>query len=174
MKIFIITIDDVFDYEGFHHDPIVKMSEEEAREQLENLYLSAKETYTDEFDSEERSDTSFSLFPDGNWGTSHYDARINEVEVEIPPRYEHIASITERCGNGESFSCILHSGTPEGLAKEVIKYLETEENERELGLDYDKERITDECHGNEASGPLCVEAKDWDTEFIISTKRIVI
>ena len=165
MKIFIITIDDVFDYEGFHHDPIVKMSEEEAREQLESLYLSAKETYTDEFDGEERSDTSFSLFPDGYWGTSHYDARISEVEVEIPPRYEHIASITERCG---------HSGTPEGLAKEVIKYLETEENERELGLEYDEKDIVEECYGNETSGPMVVAAKDWDTEFIISTKRIVI
>lgn len=174
MKIFIITIDDVFDYEGFSHDPIVKMSEEEAREQLESLYLSAKETYTDEFDSEERSDTSFSLFPDGYWGTSHYDARISEVEVEIPPRYEHIASITESCGNGESFGCILHSGTPEGLAKEIVRYLETEENERELGLEYDEKDIVEECYGNETSGPMVVAAKDWDTEFIISTKRIVI
>lgn len=123
MKIYIITIDDVFEFEGFTHKPIVKTTEEEARKELERLYKSAKETYTDEFDNEERSDTSFSLFPDGYWGTSHYDARINEVEVEIPLRYEHIASITERYGNGESFGRILHSGTPERLAKEIVKSL---------------------------------------------------
>jgi len=60
------------------------------------------------------------------------------------------------------------------LAKEVIKYLETEENERELGLEYDEKDIVEECYGNETSGPMVVAAKDWDTEFIISTKRIVI
>lgn len=81
MKLYIITVSDVFDYEGFHHEPIVKLTKKEAREELARLKRSAKETYKDEFDKSESSQSSFSLYPDGYWGTSHYDARIDEVEV---------------------------------------------------------------------------------------------
>ena len=33
-------------------------------------------------DEYKRGDSSFSLYPDGEWGTSHFDGCVNEVEVE--------------------------------------------------------------------------------------------
>ena len=84
MKLYIITIDDVNDFQGFHVTPIVKLTRKEARKELASLKRSAKETYKGEYDKEDPADPDkFSIYPDGYWGTSHYDAHIDEVEVPI-------------------------------------------------------------------------------------------
>lgn len=90
MKLFIITISDVYDYEGFHHAPIVCKTKEEAMKKLRELRETAKAELTDngnddwEWEDEVFNEKSecFSMYPDGYWGTSHYDAVIDEVEVE--------------------------------------------------------------------------------------------
>ncbi len=86
MKIFIITISEVYDFETFFNKPIAYMSEKEAQKELKRLYDSAKQEYNDKFDTEDIIEgTSFSLYPDGYHATSHYDAQINEVEVNGGP-----------------------------------------------------------------------------------------
>ena len=86
MKLYIITISDVYDFESFFIKPLAFLSEKEAQKELKRLYKSAKETYKDEYDSEDIvKGKSFSLYPDGSHGTSHYDAAISEVEVEGGP-----------------------------------------------------------------------------------------
>ena len=90
MKVFVITISDVNDNEDFHHAPIVCTTKEQAMKRLREIRDDAKfmlidngiddwETEDDFFDEESES---FSMYPDGEWGTSHYDAVIDEVEVE--------------------------------------------------------------------------------------------
>ena len=88
MKLYIITISDVYDYEGFHHAPIVCKTKEDAMRKLRDLRDNAKselidngnyDWVEDEFTNESEC---FSTYLDGQWGTSHYDATIDEVEVE--------------------------------------------------------------------------------------------
>ena len=90
MKVFVITISDVYDYEGFHHLPIVCATKEMAMKRLRELREEAKSMLIDngnddwEFEDDvfnEKSE-SFSMYPEGYWGTSHYDAVIDEVEVK--------------------------------------------------------------------------------------------
>ena len=88
MKVYVITISDVYDYEGFHTTPIVCTTKERAMQKLRDLRDSAKaelisygndDWVEDDFNEESER---FSMYPDGSWGTSHYDAVIDEVEVE--------------------------------------------------------------------------------------------
>lgn len=90
MKVFVITISDVYDYEGFHHLPIVCATKEMAMKRLRELREDAKSMLIDngnddwEFEDDvfNEKSKSFSMYPDGYWGTSHYDAVIDEVEVK--------------------------------------------------------------------------------------------
>lgn len=89
MKLYIITISDVYDYEGFHHAPIVCKTKEDAMRKLRDLRESTKAELIDlgndwewEDDAFNEKSDRFSMYPEGSWGTSHYDAVIDEVEVE--------------------------------------------------------------------------------------------
>lgn len=88
MKVFVLTIDDVYDYEGFSHRPKVFTDKEKALDALYEEYKDVKkmlaENGNDDWmeDPYKKGDSHFSLYPDGYWGTSHYDARVDEVEVE--------------------------------------------------------------------------------------------
>ncbi len=95
MKLYIITIDDVFDFEGFHTSPIVRTSEKEARKELNRLFRSAKETLKDALGSSmaiEKSKDCFDIYYDGSWSNTHYAAVINCIEVP------NIQKVTELCG----------------------------------------------------------------------------
>lgn len=87
-KVFVITISDVYDYEGYPHAPIVCRTKESAMKQLRDLHneikKGLKKSGNDDWIEDEFTEKSecFSMYPDGYWGTSHYDARIDEVEVE--------------------------------------------------------------------------------------------
>ena len=79
MKLYIITIDDVYDFEGFAHKPIVCLTKKEAQAELARIKREAKKDC--DFDTVDSSPRSFSMYNDGTWGTSHYDAIIDVVEV---------------------------------------------------------------------------------------------
>ena len=69
-KIWVITIDEVSDYESFRCCPIAYEKEEDARKALDRFRKSIKEDYADEL-------------ADG-WD---YDERVNWVEVYNPDNY---------------------------------------------------------------------------------------
>ncbi len=81
MKLFIITIEDVYDGTNNHVTPIVKTSIEEARKELNRLYDSAKETYEEQFDEFEKSEDCFDMYESGYYCQNHYSAVIDTVEV---------------------------------------------------------------------------------------------
>ena len=84
MKLYIITIDDVFDFENFHTQPIVKTSIKEARKELGRLFRSAKETLEDHLGDDmaiERNENGFDIYNDGSWSETHYAATIDCIEV---------------------------------------------------------------------------------------------
>ena len=80
MKLYIIILDEVYNDQVLQHKPIVRLSKEEARKELNELYTAGCCAYTDWVT--EKSDDSFSLYSDGEWSESHFDAEIHEVEVE--------------------------------------------------------------------------------------------
>ena len=83
MKVYVLTIDEVYDYEGFHHPPRIFTDKQKALDALHDTYIDVKKEFDDwEEDDYTEGDTCFSMYPDGEWGTSHYDARVDEVEVE--------------------------------------------------------------------------------------------
>ena len=88
MKVFVLTIDEVYEYAGFSHKPRVFTDKDNALDALYELYKDTKEELSKNGDDDwveddfKKGDSCFSLYPDGYWGTSHYDARVDEVEVE--------------------------------------------------------------------------------------------
>lgn len=85
--LYIITIDEVYDFQGFSHKPQVFKEKADAMKTLRELRENAKAELADECNDEdywsEVTSESFSIYPEGEWGTTHYDARIDEVEVEL-------------------------------------------------------------------------------------------
>lgn len=85
MKVYIITIHEIFDFEHFQHDPMAFYNFEDAKTELKNIadvVLAENEKYGYNDWEVEQTDTSFSTYPEGYWGTSHYDAKISEVEIQ--------------------------------------------------------------------------------------------
>lgn len=81
MKLYIITIEDVYEGSSEHKVPIVKTSLEEARQKLTELYNNAVQLYGDQFDVMDKSDDCFEMYEDGYYCQNHYSAVIDEVEI---------------------------------------------------------------------------------------------
>jgi hypothetical protein len=87
MKVYVLIVDDVYEYERFKHDARVFADAETALAALDKEYKDVSEMLKDNgndwvSDVYKKGFASFSMYPDGYWGTSHYDAWIDEVEVE--------------------------------------------------------------------------------------------
>lgn len=81
MKIYIVRIDDVADYETLHHDLEAFYKKDDAKKRFDEILADAKsEDWLDDWETEETED-SFSAWPNGEWGTDHYEITIEEVEV---------------------------------------------------------------------------------------------
>ena len=81
MKLYVITISDVQDFTDYPLKPVIRLTLKDARKELARLKAAAKEIYQGQYDSCVTGKDSFSLFPGEDWGNSHYDARIDVVEV---------------------------------------------------------------------------------------------
>ena len=81
MKLYIITIEDVYEGASEHTAPIVKTSLEEARQRLTELYDNAVQLYEDQFDVMDKSDNCFEMYEEGYYCQNHYSAVIDEVEI---------------------------------------------------------------------------------------------
>lgn len=88
MKVYVLTIDDVYDFEGFKHAPRVFTDKRKALNALYEEYKESKKMLKDNGnddwieDDYKEGDSCFSMYPDGYWGTSHYDGKVDEVEIE--------------------------------------------------------------------------------------------
>lgn len=79
MKLYIITVDEVFDFEGFWHKPLVFLTEKEARAEFNRLVREARKEYPGF--TVDNGKKSVSIYEDQSWGKSHYDVVIDEVDV---------------------------------------------------------------------------------------------
>lgn len=89
--------------------------------------------------------------------------------------YHYVATVIELDSDGQANGEILHADTPEGLRDEIVRYLETERNDRDLDIDTGGEAILTACRfGNTTSGPERIEDVESGVEFLIYAKRIAI
>lgn len=81
MKLYTITIDEVFDFEKYSHEPEVYYKKEDAEQRLNDIYDDVKPQLP-KHDMEERTSTSFSLYTDGTYPENHFDVTLYEVEMK--------------------------------------------------------------------------------------------
>lgn len=129
MKIYIITISDVYNCEEYGHDPIVRLNKKEAIKKFNELVRSAKDCYGGTYDKTEYTkNSSFSFYEDGRHSTNHYDVQLHEIEVEAAFPLEMIfgeeaAEMAEEKGFGRTLKK-LENGSVSG-AHEIYQF-ETE------------------------------------------------
>ena len=82
MKLYIISIEDVYEGSSEHKVPIVKTSIGDARQKLTELYNDAVQLYGEQFDSFDKTDDYFEMFVMGYYCLNHYSAVIDELEVD--------------------------------------------------------------------------------------------
>lgn len=85
MKLYIVYVEDYFDFEALDKRVCAYTNEEQAKEafQAETSYahdmlIESKNTYWVVNENE----TNFEAYPDGEWGTSHYIVTLRTLEVK--------------------------------------------------------------------------------------------
>jgi hypothetical protein len=81
-KVYIITIDEVYDFENFPHEPMVFADEKKAREEMARIIDEAKEEYKDKFNEVEEGETYFEMYAEGYFSEGHYAVHLYGKEVE--------------------------------------------------------------------------------------------
>ena len=82
MKVFVITIDDVYDCATNSHAPEVYADGEKAKSRLKDLYDIVKDDMDGDEYIHEVSESEISIYEDGRYSENHYTAHISEVEVK--------------------------------------------------------------------------------------------
>ena len=81
MKQYIVSIEDIFDYQNTHHVPYVGKTMEEAKKYLaEQTAIAVEQTPNWVC---EKGDTYTELFLDGEYSCNHWSAVIDEVDIDI-------------------------------------------------------------------------------------------
>lgn len=80
MKLYIVSVDEVFDFEGFWHKPLVFLTEKGARAEFNRLVRKARKEYPGF--TVDKGKHSVSIYEDQSWGKSHFDVIIDEVNVK--------------------------------------------------------------------------------------------
>ena len=92
-KKYVLVIDELFEFEPFYHAPRVFNSKEQAKAEFKKLYERVMKENDDNGLSDWTTDYDedgmcFSTYPEGWWGTSHYDAHVAEVVEDDEPDYK--------------------------------------------------------------------------------------
>ena len=82
MKVYVLTINEVYDYEEFNHNPRVFMKREDAIAELNDIKEEAKEEFAEDFDQFDDGENGFEMYADGRYSEGHYSVYVHEVEVE--------------------------------------------------------------------------------------------
>lgn len=79
-KIYIITIDEVYDFEKFAHTPQAFVTSTEAMEEFERIVKNGKEMAEAEGYECDEGAFEASFYKDGEWPQYHYDVKLHAVE----------------------------------------------------------------------------------------------
>ena len=81
MKLFIVSIEDIFDYVSNHHVPYLAKTKEEAKRYLKEKTETAIEQTPDWV--QELGEDYSELYLDGEYSCNHWSAQIDEVEFDL-------------------------------------------------------------------------------------------
>lgn len=86
MKLYVITIEEIWDYDRLGHDPEVYVSQQVARKRLAEIAELERPTYQEALEDslvEEIYEDMFEFYEDGCWAQTHLHAEISECELEL-------------------------------------------------------------------------------------------
>ena len=86
MKLYVITIEEIWDYDRLGHDPEVYLSQQAARKRLAEIAELERPAYEEALDDsliEEIYEDMFEFYEDGCWAQAHLHAEISECELEL-------------------------------------------------------------------------------------------
>ena len=72
MEVYVITIDEVYDYETYNHTPRVFKNRKDAQEEFDAIVAEAKKDAAQDGWVESQGASYYEAYPDGWYGTSHY------------------------------------------------------------------------------------------------------
>ena len=82
MKAYIITVEDVFDFNSSHRTPIVKFTKKEAQKEMRYLAREAKADFKHLNDViYEASDDCIEVYPEGYYGENHFTVTIDQIDI---------------------------------------------------------------------------------------------
>lgn len=85
MKVYIITIEEVFDFQVFIHAPEAFTKEEAAKNRFNEIVEEAKKAYCRlgwVEDKDYYDESCYEIYLDGEYAANHYAVRIHEVELK--------------------------------------------------------------------------------------------
>lgn len=83
MKIYIITIDDVYDYEIAYHKPLMLFSRKSVDNAIKQIKADAKRTFPKDWVLSNSKSGGFELYLDGEYSTNHYAVSVFDYDVEL-------------------------------------------------------------------------------------------
>lgn len=81
-QIYIITIDEVFDFEGFAHTPQAFSNEADARKEFDRIVANGKEMAEKEDYEYDLYRDSASFYKDGEWAQYHFDVKLHCASLQ--------------------------------------------------------------------------------------------
>ena len=82
MKVYVITVEDIFDYDSTHREPIIKLTKKEAVSTMRALAKEAKPDFKNIPDMVyESGPTSIQMYPEGYYGENHFSVTIDCLDV---------------------------------------------------------------------------------------------
>lgn len=82
MKVYVIVIDEVFEFETFDHRPEVFSVFDDAKKRFDDIVEQAKIEFLECGWEENEGAGFFETWPDGYWGTSHYSVNVYTVDLQ--------------------------------------------------------------------------------------------
>lgn len=85
---------------------------------------------------------------------------------------QYTATVIEVSANSV-LSSTFAGRTPEEVLEKVLHHLKTEQDERDIEYDFDKDALLEDIRNeNQQEEPFHIAVPDWDTDFYVTTKKI--
>lgn len=82
MIVYVITIDEVYDFETFDHSPEVYAVFDDAKRRFDDLVAQTREEFAENEFDESQGDTFYETWENGRWPENHYGIYVHTVDLQ--------------------------------------------------------------------------------------------
>lgn len=82
MKVYLITIHEVYEFENFPHTSQAFIKKEDAKKEFDRIVKNAKNMASSEDYTYDLGQNGASFYREGEWPEYHYDVELEEIEVQ--------------------------------------------------------------------------------------------